>query len=212
MTTHQPEPIGGDEKMPSVRDAIIGLAIGVLIIYGGSHFDSRFLWWLSVGIGVVWVLVMAAYVVEVWVTRYGPKLAPRVKKLRGHTVTDPVLGLMQRDIRARCWIATPIRGGLNVEFQIDGDEKPDERLLERAREVAGSFVAVKEQVSAFLAEQASTEDTDFASEIRALQIRSLVFHSTDHPRTFLIQFELTGDERFWQCAYTDGRPGDLDYD
>ena len=86
MTTHQPEPIGGDEKMPSVRDALIGLAIGVLIIYGGSHFDSRFLWWLSVGIGVVWVLVMAAYVVEVWVTRYGPKLAPRVKKLRGHTV------------------------------------------------------------------------------------------------------------------------------
>ena len=122
---------------------------------------------------------------------------------------------MQRDIRARCWIATPIRGDGNVEFQVDGDEKPDERLLERAREVAGSFVAVKEQVSGFLAEQASTEateDTDFASEIRALQIDRLVFHSTDHPRTFLIHFELTGDERFWQCEYTDGRPGDLDYD
>ena len=215
MTSHQPEPIGDDEKMPSVRDALIGLAIGILIIYGGSHFDSTFLWWLSVGIGVVWVLVMAAYVVEVWVTRYGPKLAPRVKKLRGHTVTDPVLGLMQRDIRARCWIATPIHGDENIEFQIEGDEKPDERLLERAREVASSFVAVKEQVSAFLAEQASTEtteDTDFASEIRALQIDRLVFHSTDHPRTFLIHFELTDEERFWQCEYTDGRPGDLDYD
>jgi hypothetical protein len=215
MTSEKPEPIGDDEKMPSARDALIGLAIGVLIVYGGTHFDSSFLWWLSVGIGVVWVLVMAVYFVEILVTTYGPKLSPRVKKLRGHTLTDPVLGLMQRDVRARNWIATPIRGDGNVEFHVDGDEKPDERLLERAREVAGRFVAVKEQVSVFLAEQASseaTEDTDFASEIRALQIRSLVFHGTNHPRTFLVQFELTDDERFWQCEYTDGRPADLDYD
>ena len=96
--------------MPSVRDALIGLAIGVLIIYGGSHFDSSFLWWLSVGIGVIWVIVMAAYVVEVWVTTLGPKLAPRIKRLRGHTMRDPVLGAMERDARARCWIATADSG------------------------------------------------------------------------------------------------------
>ena len=101
--------IGDDEKMPSVRDALIGLAIGVLIIYGGSHFDSRFLWWLSVGVGVVWVMVMAAYVVEVRVRALGPKLVPRIKRLRGHTVTDPVLGFMERNARAHSWIATPIR-------------------------------------------------------------------------------------------------------
>ena len=215
MTSDKPEPIGDDQKMPGARDALIGLAIGVLIIYGGSHFDSSVLWWLSVGIGVVWVLVMAAYIVEVWVRTLGPKLAPRAKKLRGHTVTDPVLGVMQRDVRARGWIATPIREAGNVEFQIDGDGKPEERLLERAREVAASFAAVREQVTAFLTEEAKlagTEDTDLASEIQALQIRRLVFHSTNHPRTFLIHFDVTDEERFWQCEYTDGRPDALDYD
>ena len=215
MTSDKPEPIGDDEKMPSARDALIGLAIGVLIIYGGSHFDSRVLWWLSVGIGVVWVLVMAAYVVEVWATALGPKLAPRIKRLRGHTVTDPVLGFMQRDARARSWIATPIPGDDKIEFQIDGDEKPDQRLLERARDVAVGFVAVREQVAAFLVEQArieTAEDTALASEIQALQIRRLVFLSMNHPRTFLIDFEVTDEERFWQCEYTDGRPDALDYD
>ena len=215
MTPDKSEPISDHEKMPSARDALIGLAIGVLIIYGGSHFDSSVLWWLSVGIGVVWVLVMAAYLVEVWVTTYGPKLAPRVKKLRGHTVTDPVLGVMQRDVRARSWIATPIPGDENIEFQVEGDETPDERLLERAREVAVGFVAVRAQVAAFLAEQGrieAAEDTDFASEIQGLQIRRLLFLTMHHPRTFLIHFELTDEERFWQCEYTDGRPDDLDYD
>ena len=215
MTSKKPEPMGDDVKMPGVRDALIGLAIGVLIIYGGSHFDSRFLWWLSVGIGVVWVLVMAAYIVDVWVRALGPKLAPRVKKLRGHTVTDPVLGVMQRDVRARCWIATPIHEDGNIEFQIDGDEKPDVRLLERAREVAARFAGVREQVTAFLTEEAKlagTEDTDLVSEMQALQIRRLVFHSTSHPRTFLIHFHVTDEERFWQCEYTDGRPDALDYD
>jgi hypothetical protein len=215
MTSEKPEPIGGDERMPSVRDALIGLAIGVLIIYGGSHFDSSVLWWLSVGIGVVWVLVMVAYVVEVWVTRYGPKLTPRVKRLRGHTLTDPVLGVMQRDVRARAWIATPIAGNGTIEFQIDGDEKPDGPLLERAREVAATFAAVRDQVADFLTEQArieAAEDAGVASEIQRLQIRRLVFLSMNHPRTFLIHFEVTGDERFWQCEYTDGRPDALDYD
>jgi hypothetical protein len=215
MTSEKPIPIGDDERMPSVRDALIGLAIGVLIIYGGSHFDSSVLWWLSVGIGVVWVLVMAAYIVEVWVTTYGPKLAPRVRKLRGHIVTDPVLGLMQRDVRARGWIATPIREDDSIEFQIEGDEKPDERLLERAREVAASFGAVRDQVAAFLTEQAGIEAADdaaVASEIQALQIRRLLFLSVNHPRTFLIDFDVTDEERFWECEYTDGRPDALDYD
>jgi len=215
MTSDKPGPIGGDEKMPSVRDALAGLVIGLLIIYGGSHFDSSVLWWLSVGIGVVWVLVMAAYIVEVWVTTYGPKLAPGVRRLRGQTLTDPVLGVMQRDVRARGWIATPIAGRQNVEFQIDGDEKPEERLLERAREVAASFGSVRDQVAAFLAEQAgieAAEDAAVASEIQALQIRRLLFLSVNHPRTFLIDFDVTDEERFWQCEYTDGRPDALDYD
>jgi len=214
MTSDKPAPMG-DDKMPGVREALIGLAIGVLIIYGGSHFDSSFLWWLSVGVGVVWVLVMAAYVVEVWVTTLGPKLAPRVRKLRGHTVTDPVLGVMHRDVRARGWIATPIPGDGKVEFQIEGDEKPEERLLERACEVAAGFAAVRDQVAAFLAEEAklaATEDADLESEIQALQIRRLLFVSASHPRTFLIHFDVTDEERFWQCEYTDGRPDALDYD
>ena len=108
----------------------------------------------------------------------------------------------------------PIPGDGNIEFQIEGDDTPDERLLERAREVAARFVAVREQVAAFLAEEArmATEDTAFASEIQALQIRRLVFLSVNHPRTFLIDFEVTDEERFWQCEYTDGRPDALDYD
>ena len=70
-------------------------------------------------------------------------------------------------------------------------------------------------MAAFLAEEAklaATDDTCVASEIRALQIRRLVFLSMNHPGTFLIHFEPTDEERFWQCEYTDGRPDALDYD
>ncbi len=45
-----PPPTDEDDKVePTVRDALIGAAIGLFLIYGGTHISSWILKWLVIG-------------------------------------------------------------------------------------------------------------------------------------------------------------------
>ena len=207
-------PPDDEQQMPTARDALIGAAIGAAIVYGGTRISSGWLRWTVIVFGVVWVTVMMAYVTVVFVERLRPRLGPPIKKLRGHVRTDPRLGAMTRDAKAGCWTAVPAATP-GVEFQVDGEEEPDERLVNEARDVTIRFDALKAQVADFVAEQArieATTDAERAAEIAALRISRIVFLRDRSPGSFLIEFEGPDEETFWQCEYADGRPDALDFD
>ena len=215
MEADESQGVDADNRMPTLGEALIGAGIGALIIYGATFIPFGVLRWLSIGFGVVWVIVMLSYAMVVTGSALRPKLVPRVKKLVGHTRRDPVLGLMVRDVRAGLWTATPVTGQEEIEFEIAGDKAPDEQLLQRACEVATGFEELERQIAAFLIEQADLEGTaneEMASQVRALRIVGVVFLLEDHPKTFRIEFKGPDEEIFWQCEYTDGRPEALDFD
>jgi hypothetical protein len=54
-----------DKVQPTVRDALIGAAIGLLLIYAGTHVSSWILRWLVIGVGLMFVAVMSAFVISV---------------------------------------------------------------------------------------------------------------------------------------------------
>jgi hypothetical protein len=203
-----------DRVEPNVRDALIGAAIGLLILYGGTLIQGRFLRWLTLGIGVVWVAVMTAFIGGVVATSLRRKLAPLTRKLRGHVIIDPELGPLHRDVRARGWRAQPIARQPEIEFEVEGDDQPDPRLLVRAREAAAGFDAIERRVGAFVVDEAATEsaDQELAAEIRALRIASLSFLIKDAPRTFRIELKGPDEDRYWSCVYDDSGPRDLDFD
>lgn len=199
---------------PTVRDALIGAAIGLLILYGGTLIQGRLLRWLTLGIGGVWVTVMTGFIAVVVATSVRRKLAPLTRKLRGHVIVDPGLGPLHRDVRARGWRAQPIARYPDIEFEVEGDAQPDPRLLARAREAAAEFDAIEQRVGAFVVDEAATEtsDQDLAAEIRALRIASVSFLLKDAPRTFRIELKGPDEDRYWTCVYDDSGPKDLDFD
>jgi hypothetical protein len=203
-----------DTVEPTVRDALIGAAIGLLILYGGTLIQGRFLRWLTLGIGVIWVAVMTAFIGVAVTTSLRRKLAPLTRKLRGHVLIDPSLGPLHCDVRARGWRARPIEGHPDIEFEVEGDDQPDPRLLVRAREAAEGFDAIEQRVGAFVVDEAATEssDQDLAAEIRALRIVSVSFLIKDAPRTFRIELKGPDEDRYWSCLYDDSGPRELDFD
>ena len=50
-----------DKVEPTVRDALIGMAIGLLLIYAGTRISSSILSWLVIGVGVIFVAVMSGF-------------------------------------------------------------------------------------------------------------------------------------------------------
>jgi len=203
-----------DRIEPTVRDALIGAAIGLLILYGGTLIQGRFLRWLTLGIGAVWVAVMIGFVGVVAAASLRRTLAPLTRKLRGHVIVDPQLGPLHRDVRARGWRARPIARHPDIEFEVEGDAQPDPRLLVRAREAAAGFAAIERRVGAFVVDEAATESTDqeLAAEIRALRIASVSFLIKDASPTFRIELKGPDEDRYWTCVYDDSGPRDLDVD
>ena len=63
-----------DKVQPTVRDALIGAAIGLLLIYAGTHISYWILSWSVIGVGLMFVGVMSAFVISVIWTKAPPAL------------------------------------------------------------------------------------------------------------------------------------------
>jgi NhaP-type Na+/H+ or K+/H+ antiporter len=145
VTTSDEEPTAPktEESLPTVRDALIGLAIGLGLLYLGTRFSSWWLRWPIIGLGVLFVLVMAGYIVaETWQRLSGP--ARRVvSRVRGHVRTDPQLGTLYRDTKAEAWEGAFASANGTIELLIDGKDEPVPALIARAREVVAEYPALE---------------------------------------------------------------------
>lgn len=213
VTTTEDEPAAPEtqETLPTVRDASIGLAIGLGLLYLGTWFSSWWLRWPTIGLGVLFVLVMAGYILaEGWQRLSNParRMASRV---RGHVRTDPQLGTLFRDVKAEAWEGAFGSGNKSIRLLIAGKDEPAPALAARAREVVAEFPALERRVDAYLAREAA-EDAELASEIAALRISALRFNFPERADEVEIVFEMGPDEKYWTCLYGGGELKDLTFD
>jgi hypothetical protein len=199
------------EGMPTVRDALIGLAIGVGLLYLGTWFSSWWLRWPTIALGVVFVLVMTGYIVAASWERLADPANRMASRVRGHVRTDPQLGKLFRNVKAEAWEgAFPSAHG-TIELLIQGKEEPAPTLVARAREVVAEFPALERRVDEYLA-RGAIEDVELASEIAALRISSLHFNWPERPDEVEIVFEMGADEKYWTCTYAEDELKDLNFD
>ena len=210
-TDEEPSEPETQEGLPTVRDALIGLLIGVGLLYLGTRFSSWWLRWPIIGLGVLFVLVMSAYIVAAgWQRVSGPgkRVASRV---RGHTRTDPHLGPLFRNVNAEAWEGAFASAKGTIRLLIDGKDEPAPALVARAREVVAEFSALERRVDGYLA-QAAEEDAELAPEIAALRISRLHFNRPERPDEVEIVFEIGPGEKYWTCTYAGGELKDLTFD
>ena len=199
------------EAMPTVRDALIGLAIGLGLLWLGTWFSSWWLRWPTIGLGVLFVLVMTGYIVAASWERVSGPVKRMVSRLRGHVRTDPQLGTLFRDVKAQAWEGAFESANGPIELLIGGLDEPAPGLVARAREVVAEFPALERRVGEYLAREAA-EDPELASEIAALRIWKLHFNWPERPDEVEIVFEMGPDEKWWTCMYAGGELKDLMFD
>ena len=135
-----PPPTDDHDKVePTVRDALIGAAIGLLLIYGGTRISNWTLRWLVIGVGLVFVVVMSAFVISVIWTKVSPRAHRIMSRARGHVRRDPQLGTLILNVEAEAWEANLKVRDRTVEILIDGKEEPDPALVAGARELVADF-------------------------------------------------------------------------
>ena len=163
-------PVDGD---PRVSDAVIGAAIGVLLIYLGTLIPYWIPSWSTIGCGILFVVVMAVFIcVTLW-NRMSPHIGRLLARARGHVRQDPQLGTLTRDVKGRFWEASLMTRTGSVDVLIEGTDEPTPVLLARAREIVASFDALEARVSEYIAREATTEgkeDPELAAQIRALRV------------------------------------------
>ena len=213
VTTPDEEPATPEdpETLPTVRDASIGLAIGLGLLVLGSWFSAWWLRWPTIGLGVLFVLVMAGYIVAEGWQRLSYPARRMASRVRGHVRTDPQLGTLFRDVKAQAWKGAFASAHGSIQVLIDGKDEPAPALVARAREVVANFPVLKRRVDEYLAWEAA-EDAELASEIAALRISALHFNSPERPDEVEIVFEMGPDEKYWTCSYAGGELNDLTFD
>jgi hypothetical protein len=212
MVTRTDEELADLEtQMPTIRDALIGLAIGLGLLYLGTRFSSWWLRWPILGLGILFVLVMTAYTFAAsWESLADP--ATRVwRRLRGHVRTDPQLGTLFRNVKAEAWEGAFASGNKTIELLINGKDEPTPALVASAREVVADFPALERRVDEYLASEAAV-DTELASEIASLRISELHFRMPERPDEVEVVFEMGPEEKYWTCIYAGGEAKDLDFD
>jgi hypothetical protein len=200
----------GTDSLPTVRDAAIGLAIGLALLYLGTRFSTWWLRWPTLGLGVLFVLVMGGYIIADRWQRMSVPVKRAASRMRGHVRTDPLLGTLQRNVEAEAWEGTFASAHGTVELLIAGGEEPAPALVARAREVAADFPALERRVAAYLAREAA-EDAELAAEIRALRVALLRFNRPERPDEVEIVFA-GPEEKWWTCIDAGGELRDLDFD
>jgi hypothetical protein len=210
-TDEEPAPPETQEGLPTVRDALIGLAIGLGLLYLGTWFSSWWLRWPTLGLGALFVLVMAGYIVAEGRQRLSGPAKRVASRVRGHVRTDPQLGTLFRDVKAQAWEGAFTSAHRSIELLIAGKDEPAPALVARAREIVAEFPALERRIDEYLAREAA-EDTELASEIAALRIAELHFNSPGRPDEVEIVFEMGSDEKYWTCVYAGGELKDLAFD
>ena len=208
------EPDDEPEKVqPTIRDALIGLGIGLLLLFLGTRVSYRFVSWLIIGLGVLFVVVMSAFVIVSAWERASPGIRRMTARARGHVRHDPQLGTLTRNTRAECWKGEFAAGGQRIELLIDGYDEPDPKLVARARELVADFETVQRRLDQYLAHEAKREsDQDLAAQIAALRVSALKFLSGKRGGRIDIDFRGPDEDIFWSCTYANGKPRDLWFD
>lgn len=196
-----------------VPAAFIGLAVGLGLLYLGTRLSSGWLRWPAIALGVLFVLVMAGYLVARGWESISVPANRAASRLRGRVRTDPQLGRLYRDVRAEAWEgAFASTDGRAIELLIDGKAGPAPALVARAREVVAEFPALERRVADYLAREAAAEDTELGTEIRALRVRMLRFNSSERPDEVEIVLEGPDEEKYWTCIYARGELKGLEFD
>ena len=112
-----------DKVEPTVRDALIGAAIGLLLIYAGARISYWIPRWLVIGVGLLFVGVMSAFVISVIWTRLSSGAHMIMSRARGHVLRDPQLGTLIRNVEAAAWEGEFKVRDRMVEILIDGNEE-----------------------------------------------------------------------------------------
>ena len=208
-----PPPADDHDKVePTVRDGLIGAAIGLLLIYAGTHISNWILRWIVIGVGLIFVGVMSGFVISVIWTKASPRAHRIVSRARGHVRTDPQLGTLVRNVEAEAWEANFKVRDRTVEILIDGKQEPDPALVARARELVADFHNFELRLNDYLAQTAkdwAAETPEMAADIRALRLASIKLRSR---QSVLVDFDGPDENIYWSCEYADGKFSGLDYD
>src|SRR5688572_3171709 len=99
MTDDEPQAEEPEKVEPTIRDALIGLGIGLLLLYVGTWVTYRFVSWPIIGCGVLFIVVMSGFII---VSAWG-KASPGIRRVtaraRGHVRQDPQLGTLTRNVK-----------------------------------------------------------------------------------------------------------------
>jgi hypothetical protein len=128
-----------DKVQPTVRDARIGAAIGLLLIYAGTYISNWILRWLVIAVGLIFVGVMCAFMISVMWAKVSPRAHRIMSRARGQVQRDPQLSRLIRNVEAEAWEAEFKVRDRTVEILIDGKEEPNPALVARARELVADF-------------------------------------------------------------------------
>jgi hypothetical protein len=201
-----------DKVEPTVRDALIGAAIGLLLIYAGARISYAILRWLVIGVGLLFVGVMSAFVISVIWTRVSPRAHLIMSRARGHVRRDPQLGTLIRDVKAEAWVSDFRVQDRMVEILIDGKEEPNPTLVARIRELVADFDTFERRLNDYLAQTAqewAPEAPELSADIRSLRLSSIKLRSR---KRILVDFEGPDVDVYWSCEYADGEFSGLDFD
>ncbi len=201
-----------DKVEPTVRDALIGAAIGLLLIYAGARISYAILRWLVIGVGLLFVGVMSAFVISVIWTRVSPRAHLIMSRARGHVRRDPQLGTLIRDVKAEAWVSDFRVQDRMVEILIDGNEEPNPTLVARIRELVADFDTFERRLNDYLAQTAqewAPEAPELSADIRSLRLSSIKLRSR---KRILVDFEGPDVDVYWSCEYADGEFSGLDFD
>jgi hypothetical protein len=201
-----------DKIQPTVRDALIGAAIGLVLIYAGTLISFWILRWLVIGVGLVFVGVMSAFVISVIWTKVSPRAHLIMSGTRGHVRRDPQLGKLIRNVKAEAWEGEFRVRDRTVEILIDGKEEPDAALVARARDLVADFDNFERRLNDYLAETAkdwASEAPELAADISALRLSSIKLRSRE---SVLVDFDGPDVDVYWSCEYADGKFSGLDFD
>jgi len=126
--------------------------------------------------------------------------------------TDPILGTLVAGDQPKTWTADARSPVCPFAIEIGGTDKPDDSLLDHARELYRNPNAFLGAVNDFLSRQKEEFRPEHAAEIDSLSVERVGLWWIDRPDDGMIFFKGGEDDRLWRCDYIDREPRDLGFD